>query len=181
MTDTLASRLIGRVAFDAAAAADAYWRARWDYTERALAMIAGLGLAASARVLEIGPYNLPLVGGSDRMDRRIWPAGPALAVRHDAGAVPWPIADGAYDLAIALQVWEHLAGNRVRAFSELARVARRAVLSLPYRWTGTSDHAGIDEAVIGRWAGGRRPVRSAVVGERTRRIVLLYDFGGEEA
>lgn len=62
-----------------------------------------------------------------------------------------------YDLLIALQVWEHLDNKQTRAFRELKRVAKRAILSFPYEWTGGEQkpshraHRDIDKALISDW------------------------------
>jgi hypothetical protein len=41
------------------------------------------------------------------------------------------VADNAYDLFVALQVFEHLGTSQREAFREVRRVARHAIISLP--------------------------------------------------
>ena len=52
--------------------------------------------------------------------------------RRDAG--PWPVDDKAYDLFMALQVFEHLTDRQREAFLEVRRIARHAIISLPIDW-----------------------------------------------
>ena len=53
---------------------------------------------------------------------------------HDATVAPWPVADKAYDLFVALQVFEHLGDEQPQTFAEVRRVAKHAILSLPIDW-----------------------------------------------
>ena len=53
---------------------------------------------------------------------------------HDATVAPWPVADKAYDLFVALQVFEHLGDKQPQTFAEVRRVAKHAILSLPIDW-----------------------------------------------
>ena len=107
----------------------------------------------------------------------------------DATTKPWPIADKAYDMFIALQVWEHLDGKQTRAFREVMRVSKKAVLSFPYHWEGgIADkpshraHRDIDMELIRDWTLGIEPKRTIEI-ERTGpefskgpRIICLWDF-----
>jgi hypothetical protein len=149
-----------------------YWNGRWPYTRAALRM----ARAARARsVLEIGPNGLPLHDMADTMDVAGEPT-----YRHDAGVVPWPIADRHYDLVMALQVWEHLEGRQVEAFGEVRRVARFAVLSFPLGWDRPEDptHHGITRETVMRWTHGLVPLDEVLIGARTRspRLVLSWRF-----
>ena len=80
----------------------------------------------------------PVVVGADvidrRVDERLVLEPPARLFVHDVTQVPWPFADGEYDLFVALQVFEHLGTSQVAAFHEVGRVARRAIISLPIDW-----------------------------------------------
>ncbi|NLX95848.1 MAG: hypothetical protein GXY83_06705 [Rhodopirellula sp.] len=154
-----------------------YLRHRWGYYRQVIAMAMPL---APRTVLEIGPGPLPLFPNGDRLDvlARFRPT-----YLHDATAVPWPVATKAYDLAIALQVWEHLDGRQYAAFQELRRTARHVILSVPYRWGrhASSSHRGIDDAVVRTWTGGARAVHEIVVPWmpvvfRRRRKIYLFDF-----
>jgi hypothetical protein len=149
-----------------------YLKGRWNYYREAIAMAQRL---APRRVLEIGCRYTPLFPGGDRLD---YMAEFRPTILHDATVVPWPIADQAYDLVIALQVWEHLGSRQREAFSELPRIARYAILSLPYEWRRRSNpsHSGIDDAVVSRWSGGLRPLETVqlpLVGRHKRKIYLF--------
>lgn len=153
-----------------------YLKRRWPYYREAIEMARRV---APRRVLEIGCRDTPLFRSSDRLD---YEESFAPTVLHDATVVPWPIADQAYDLVVALQVWEHLGDRQAEAFAELPRVARYAMLSLPYRWRSRHDpsHSGIDDGVVRRWAGGREPIETVQVPRfgRHRRKIYLFDFAG---
>ncbi len=151
-----------------------YLKRRWNYYREAISVAKRL---SPRRVLEIGTSYIPLFPVSDRLDYK---ADFRPTFLHDVTVVPWPIADQAYDLVVALQVWEHLGNRQREAFAELPRVAKYALLSLPYRWRSRSNpsHSGIDDEVVLRWAGGREPVETVEVprfGGRRRKI-YLFDF-----
>lgn len=100
--------------------------------------------------------------------------------RSGEGHTSWPISDQSYDLVIALQVWEHLGDRQVEAFAELPRIARYAILSLPYKCRRRSNpsHSNIDDAVVRRWTGGLVPLETIqlpLVG-RHRRKIYLFDL-----
>lgn len=61
-------------------------------------------------------------------------------IQHNATEKPWPIANKQYDLFIALQVWERLDNKQSRAFREVMRVSRAAILSFPYLWDYPRDN-----------------------------------------
>lgn len=154
-----------------------YYQGRWNYMASAIGMVQDLaGDAEAAQVLELGPYLLPLVKGCHTMDIRP-EANPTFL--HDARRQPWPIKHGTYRVFIALQVLEHLGppegDAQVDAFAEIRRVCRGpVVISVPYRWPASQGwHAGIDEAVIERWA-GRAPDRCFVDSSTFPRIVCAW-------
>jgi len=134
------------------------WHRRWLYYEQA----GRLALTVSHEtVLEAGTESLCVFPG-------------ATVVGFDLRE-PFPVADKAFDLFIALQVWEHLEGRQVAAFAEVRRIAGAAVLSVPYCWTaGGPEHEGIDMPRIVEWAGGVKPCAVSVV---TSRAVCLWRFG----
>lgn len=151
-----------------------YLKGRWNYYREAIAMAVRL---APRRVLEIGCRYTPLFPGGDRLD---YLAEFRPTILHDATVVPWPIADQSYDLVIALQVWEHLGNRQREAFAELPRIARYAILSLPYKWKRKTNpsHSGIDDAVVSRWSGGLEPLESVQLPlvARHKRKIYLFDL-----
>jgi Methyltransferase domain len=131
-------------------------------------------------VIEIGAHLRPIVTGADVMDltARTGLSGARRVLVHDARETPWPIEDRAYDLLIALQVFEHLPGHQEAAFREVRRVARNAILSLPIDWemANTADlHHGISHEHVLSWFRPVVPSR-VVLGNGGRRTRLIYVF-----
>lgn len=150
-----------------------YWKDRWrDY----LHIVSGIAaFLQPASVLEIGAYDSSLMVGSDTMDIRNNPS-----IRHDARSVPWPIADKAYDLAIATQVWEHLGPSQLQAFLELRRTCSRAILSFPYRWMKCAKdniHYNITKEKIDEWTDHTAPVLEIQAGIRLIRLYVFEEPG----
>lgn len=169
---------ITRSEFLAAREHTVYLKRRWPYYREAIDLARRL---APRRVLEVGTAYTPLFPTSDRLDYQ-----PAFkpTYLHDATIVPWPVPDKAYDLVVALQVWEHLGTRQVEAFAELPRIARYAMLSLPYKWRRRSNpsHSNIDDEVVSRWTGGLVPLETVqlpLIG-RHRRKIYLFDLGESE-
>ena len=152
-----------------------YYRKRWPYTDAALRLS---DLVPRESVLEVGPWGCPIYVGSDTLDRPDSPLGDALTYAHDITETPWPIADGAYDLLVALQVWEHLEGHQRAAWGEARRVARSIILSVPVYWDSPRDrtHHGIAFSDVSRWVGNAEPDRTEIVGWTTRhpRMIALW-------
>ncbi|QKT04804.1 class I SAM-dependent methyltransferase [Ectothiorhodospiraceae bacterium 2226] len=88
-----------------------------------------------ARVLEIGPGPgvFKSVAGTFGVHVETLDIDPELKPDHVASVFAMPFADGAFDVVCAFQMLEHLPFEQsLEAFSEMARVAERAVvISLP--------------------------------------------------
>jgi hypothetical protein len=137
-----------------------YYTGRWEYFKEVLKIIQQERINT---VLELGPGFLPIVKNSDIMlspeeDQFGRPAKiRGQVIVHDATSKPWPINDQKYDLFIALQVWEHLDNKQSRAFREVMRISKMAILSFPYLWEGGEAkpshraHRGIDKELITDW------------------------------
>lgn len=126
---------------------DPYYKGRWPYFEAAISLIERLPCQSA---LEIGPYKHPIISGSATLD--LAPHAEGLTYRHDAGCVPWPIADKQYDVCVALQVWEHLGDRQREAFREIMRCCRAAVLSFPLNWHCPGDcHHAISKELLREW------------------------------
>jgi hypothetical protein len=167
--------VIGKSDMIEAAKTDGYWTKtdRWDYLQVACRMIQNIPHAVC--VLEIGPGTLPVVKNSDTMDIQQWGKKPPKFL-HDATVIPWPFKDKSYDIAVALQVWEHLGNKQTIAFNELRRVARFAVLSVPNNWPGKGSHSGITLNTVRKWIGKTRILEHIVVGKKFPRLVMLFDL-----
>lgn len=130
-------RPLTRSEFDAATRDRRYYRERWSYMDAAARIAANLIERNGLRsVLELGAHAVPLVHGADVFDLRpsVTVKPPARVVKGDARVAPWPFEDRAYDLFVALQVFEHLGDRQREAFVEVRRIARHAILSLPIEW-----------------------------------------------
>ena len=150
------------------------WKFRHAYCRAVAELLAPM---PEGRILEIGCREARLVPGSDRMD--IDPEHADIA--WDIRDTPWPLADKTYDLAIALEVWEHLHRGQLEAFGELRRVARSAIMSFPYEWRESrlDDHLGIDHSVIGAWTGNHpASFRQEIIppDKPGRHLVLMFNF-----
>jgi hypothetical protein len=130
-------RPITRAEFDAVARTTPYYAHRWVYMSAA-ATVAGEVIRRHrvGSALELGPHVLPLIVGADVMDLREVPERRTTGrtVIADATVAPWPVPDRAYDLFVALQVFEHLGTSQAAVFREVRRVARHAIISLPIEW-----------------------------------------------
>jgi hypothetical protein len=171
-------RVITRADFDAMEKQDPYYRGRWEYYAEIIKIVEDLDPQPES-VLEIGAYRLPLFRESHTLDRMRHL--PSLTYEHDATEVPWPIEDQRYDLAIAMQVWEHLGDAQVDAFGELRRVSKRAIMSFPLEWNKPDNptHHGITEEKISTWVHGLTPTFRLVTGRpQWRRLIYLLDFAG---
>lgn len=157
---------IDEAVFDETAKYNPYWKGRWAYMSEAIRMLSGLSY--ERKLLEIGPYGLPLARNSVRMG--LW-LQDGDCVRHDASLEPWPFSDGEFGAVVALQVVEHLDDKRA-FFRQAFRAAPWVLVSLPWKWTsGEADHLGIDDARVLEWTGGVVPVRSVMEGNRN---LLLF-------
>lgn len=156
-----------------------YWNksfeARWNYLKHVASEI---NLISPNRTLEIGPNRLSLTScdtlalSIDDVDRDN--LGNRVFI-HDAAALPWDVSDKHYDLVIALQVFEHLTPNQAIIFSEIVRVSKKCILSIPYKWNCPDDpvHHGIDDAMISIWTNGHVPYKRVIA---SGRLILFYNF-----
>lgn len=156
-----------------------YYSGRWPY----LSLASDLAMQLKPEsILELGPYRRPLIGGSDVMDLNDYLADGKVKWKWDARKTPWPVEDNAYDLFIALQVWEHLGREQAAAFREVMRISKTAILSFPYLWqlADTGDcHHGIGDGTIREWICGVRPTKKVIVDKpnpKYKRAIYVFDF-----
>jgi len=143
-----------------------YYEGRWEYFKEVIDIIKNEEINS---VLEIGPAQEPIVNNCDMMikpEDDMWgrpEKGTSKEYLYDATEKNWPIKDKHYDLVLALQVWEHLDNKQSRAFREVMRVSKMAILSFPYMWDCPKDsrnypaHHMIDEELIGDWTLNIKP------------------------
>lgn len=177
-------RPLNKAEFDDVEARYPYHRGRWPYMSAAGAIAAALIERDDLHTaLELGPNVRPVIVGADVMDHLKRPEIEAegRVVIADATVAPWPFADKAYDLFVALQVFEHLAGRQADAFREVRRVARHAIISLPIDWDleDTTDiHHGLTEEAVRAWFLPVEPTRVELgnAGSRKRLIFVFEDL-----
>lgn len=175
-------RPITKAEFDAVVKRYPYYRGRWPYMSVAAREVADLISRYRLRTaLELGPHLRPLIVGADAMvlspTEDLDAEGSVIV--QDARETPWAVPDGAYDLFVALQVFEHLDGRQSAAFGEVCRVARHAVISLPIDWVledATDIHHGIPQERVLGWFAPRVPTR-IVEGNPSpgRRVIYIFE------
>ena len=168
-----------------------YYTGRWEYFKEVIELIESIELNSA---LEIGPGFFPVIknadlllspkedqfGSPEKMDNKI--------IIHDISEKRWPIENKEYDITVALQVWEHLDNKQGRAFRELIRISKRAILSFPYLWKGGEDkhmhriHRNIDKDIIGDWTLNVTPKkiieipRTGKEFSKGKRLVYYWEF-----
>ncbi|MDF2735099.1 MAG: hypothetical protein K0S97_1722 [Chloroflexota bacterium] len=168
--------------FEAMVARFPYYRNRWGYMSAALAQATILiGRHGLRTALELGAPVLPIIVGADVMDKKARPElDPSVSIRvFDATQVPWPVDDKAYDLFMALQVFEHLTDRQREAFLEVRRIARHAILSLPIDWVMEDPrncHHQISNERVLSWFAPIVPTRIVEgTGGHRRRLIYVFE------
>jgi hypothetical protein len=158
-----------------------YYRPRGEYMGAACRIASDVIRRRHLRTaLELGPHLRSVIVGADTMELK---ANPALLAEgrqflHDASSTPWPFEDKAYDLFVALQVFEHLGPRQSEAFREVRRVARNAIISLPIDWVmedPANCHHQLSEERALSWFLPVVPTR-VVVGNGGAKKRLIYVF-----
>ena len=113
-----------------------HWKSgegRWVYHAAAVDVARAVNPSAPGRVLEMGTMGVSIVHGSDTIDyAEKWNfKGFNPTFLHDVRKMPWPVADKAYDLLIALRVYHHLIPVQRECFAEAKRVARNLIIVTP--------------------------------------------------
>ena len=174
-------RPLTRPDFEEMAARFPYYNGRWGYMSAALAQASTLIKRHGLRTaLELGAPVRPIIVGADVMDIKARPElDPTVPITiHDATQAPWPVGDKAYDLFLALQVFEHLGDRQREAFLEVRRVARHAIISLPIDWEMDDPrncHHQISNERVLSWFAPIIPTR-IIVGTSGKRRRLIYVF-----
>lgn len=153
---------------------DPYYAPRVGYLNAVIDILSKIKFSSA---LELGPYHQPIIKSAHTMDRADFGTPPTYI--HNACKFPWPIENNKYDLFMALQVWEHLEGNQQKAFMEVMRISRKALLSFPYKWHCPGNcHHNITEQTISDWTLGTPPLRIAMVKAPNvqDRVIYYFDF-----
>jgi hypothetical protein len=158
-----------------------YYRQRGEYLGVACRIASDMINRHHARTaLELGPNLRSVIVGADTMEVEANAALQAEGRRflHDATTTPWPVEDKAYDLFVALQVFEHLGTRQPEVFREVRRVARNAILSLPIDWVMADPadcHHQLSRERVLAWFAPVVPTR-VVVGNGGAKKRLVYVF-----
>lgn len=165
------TRFIDRETFLHAPGREKYFKDRWGFTSRVIEKIEAMGEVG--RVLEVGPgpTGRPIVLGADTLDNC---AAFHPTILHDAGRVPWPVGDKAYDLVVALEAFEHFSGRQRDAFGEVRRVARRAIITVPYKCR--TEHHRIGWKEYGEWFGVKEGDGMLVDRGPCKKYMFVFNF-----
>jgi hypothetical protein len=144
-----------------------YTENRWRWFEEAMNMLIGV---EAESVLEIGSYIFPVVKWARTIDIKGTPN-----TFLDLDFMPWAFEDKQFDLVIALHTLEHLE-RRKMAFDEMRRVAKSALISLPFEWDTPDDHLhhNITREKINEWTSGEVPVKEFIGGDANKKQIILY-------
>ncbi len=170
---------------------DKYYNGRWEYITEIISLIK---LEKVKKVLEIGPGKHTIVKNCDIMirpedDKWGRPINKvSKEIVFDATEIPWPIKDKEYDLLIAAHVWEYLGNKQTKAFREVMRTSKMAIMTFPYMWNCPKDNVYypeshmIDKELIKDWTLGVEPNkvitvrRTAMDVSKGRRLIYLWKF-----
>jgi hypothetical protein len=169
-----------------------YYRGRWEYYKEVVGIVER---ESFDNVIELGPGNMPIVKNGDVILNPLEDqfGKPNETYGHvytfDATMKTWPIKNKEYDLFIALQVWEHLDSKQTRAFREVMRIAKKAILSFPYNWDGGlierpshRAHRDVDIELIRDWTLNVEPKMTIEIGRtgdefsKGPRLICFWDF-----
>jgi hypothetical protein len=171
-----------------------YYKGRWEYYKEVIKITK---TEKYNNVIELGPGFVPIIKNGDIIinpldDQFGKPDGGYGEIfKFDATIKPWPIKNKQYDLFIALQVWEHLDNKQTRAFKEVIRISKKAILSFPYEWDGGEEkpshraHRDIDLDLIKDWTLNVTPKkiikikRTGTEFSKGPRLICFWDFTGQ--
>jgi len=147
---------------------DKYFKDRWGYISEVIEFVRPI---EAKRVLEVGPYKLPIFKDSETMD--LVKEYPGLTYQQDAMVTPYQFKDKEVDLLVAMQSLEHLHPKQKEVFAEWRRIAKTIVISLPYMWHCPDDimHHNIDLPLIAEWT-GMTPTKMTI---KSCRVILKYE------
>ena len=141
-----------------------YWQEgknyRWKYMSYVIDILKEI-CPDDSKLIEAGTSGMPL---SDKSFLYEYP-------EYDLNVVPFKIngqriENYQFGCFTALQVFEHL-DNQERAFKEVMRISKSAILSFPYKWTwGDARHKGIDGKKIEKWTCGVKPEQIKIINHR---------------
>jgi hypothetical protein len=151
-----------------------YWKEgasyRWKYMEYVIEQLKKM----DAKIIcEAGASGIPLNSESFLFDYPLFDLD-KFPYRFNGITVKPLIQDKHFDCFVALQVWEHL-DKQQKAFKEVMRISKNAILSFPYKWGKGHDkrHQGIDGAKIEEWTCGIKPASTIIIQQRA---IYVWQF-----
>jgi hypothetical protein len=169
-----------------------YWSKRRGMMYYEYVRMLAFPLAAEARsLIDVGSHGTSLAEDFDWIPERValdlrtpYTSETVRGIQADFLAF---VPERRYDFALCLQVLEHV--TEAEAFArKLLEVAKRVLVSVPYRWPKSSckDHCQdpVDEAKLAGWF-GREPDYSLIVEEpfrdrrTSRRLIAYFHTPGE--
>lgn len=156
---------------------NSYWEDRWDYMKVAISKLEDM---KAVSICEAGTGGIPLNSDSNLMEKDKKNLINKHGIEWDLNTTPYPFKDKQFDCFVALQVWEHLS-MQLKAFKEVERISRHALISFPYKWTaGNAMHNNIDKSKILEWTGknfnSSTIIRQVHHGSAFDRILCLWEF-----
>lgn len=150
-----------------------YFKARWGFTSKVIERMRQMEPIGPVLELGPGPTGMPIIIGATTMD---YVADFHPTVLHDARSSPWPFPDKAFDLFVACQAFEHLKGKQRRAFREVQRVARRAIITLPFGCRSSDHRLGWDD--YRRFFGMPWDESTQIDFGKCPKFMLVFNFDG---
>lgn len=106
---------------------------RWHYHSITIELIKTLNIKSGKNILEMGTMGVSCVKNSDTFDfGKQWdfPERDPTYL-HDAKVLPWPIKDKAYEVFVALRVFQHLAPLQQECLKEALRISKKIIIVIP--------------------------------------------------
>jgi len=154
-------QIINKEIFDAKVKSlnEPYWNrshtTRWEYMKPVIEI---LKAEKFKRILEIGAYKINYTNISRNMDVEadfIDPDNQHLESFIQNAGDDFKMPDKYYDMVLACQCFEHFEGKQAKAFQEVQRTSKQAIITIPWHWNCPSDknHHNINEEHCVKWFG----------------------------
>ncbi len=146
---------------------------RWAYISKSIEIASSI--TPCNNILEFGTYYMPLNKNSTLLELQKDALCNKNGVVWNLNNTPYPFDNKQFDLAMGLQVWEHLKDQK-KSFNELIRISKHIILSFPYLWDlkdKTDCHHMIDKTIISTWTCKKKPEKIVRLGHR---IIYHWTF-----
>lgn len=152
-----------------------YYGGRWIYIRKIAAILKDIKHMHTGMELGCHLFSVMKKGLTADINSKVNPD-----IVLNASVTPWEFRDDCFDVLVALQVLEHIP-ERKEVWAEVKRVARSAVVTLPFNWDCPSDtmHHGITDKTLDEWFGKTECIRKVIpntVYPPKPRVLLCFDF-----